>query len=426
MCRLRALRTFRASVVVASCAVAITLLAWMPAQALAGAAVYVVSTGTDTVSIVDVASNTVADTIAVGVDPVRIAASSDGSRAYVANAGSDSISVIDVAQRQVVGTIALASSPGSLVVTPDGAALYVMIEGGQVAVVDTASASVTTAITVGPADLGFLGGGGGIAVSDDGARVYVTWGELSVIDTATNTVVASNYVGICPTEIALSHDGAGVYVANNFGTDTFTFDGQVLDVDVATVTTDETIQFWSLPSSLVLSPDGSLAYVASVAVFVNTGYGAAFIPDKSLVVLDLTTNTEVTRIQLGSTPSRVAITPDGALVYVTIAGSDAVAVIDTETNSVFESIAVSDAPTGLVVIDQPGACVGDLVSGATFAPPGDQRVDGADLACMLGAWGRNPGSAADLVTTATLQPPADGYVNAADLAVLLGAWGECP
>ena len=37
---------------------------------------------------------------------------------------------------------------------------------------------------------------------------------------------------------------------------------------------------------------------------------------------------------------------------------------------------------------------------------------------MLGAWGANPGNIADL--------NGDDLVNAADLALLLGAWGPCP
>ena len=70
-------------------------------------------------------------------------------------------------------------------------------------------------------------------------------------------------------------------------------------------------------------------------------------------------------------------------------------------------------------------CVGDFVSNATFQPPPDGNVDGADLAFLLGEWGPNPGSPADMVDSTTFQPPPDGVVDAADLAVLLGAWGAC-
>jgi hypothetical protein len=70
-------------------------------------------------------------------------------------------------------------------------------------------------------------------------------------------------------------------------------------------------------------------------------------------------------------------------------------------------------------------CPADMVSNTTFAPPGDGVVDGADLAFLLGAWGRNAGSPADMVSNVTFAPPPDGVVDAADLAFLLGAWGAC-
>lgn len=48
---------------------------------------------------------------------------------------------------------------------------------------------------------------------------------------------------------------------------------------------------------------------------------------------------------------------------------------------------------------------------------GDNAIDPADLAVLLGAWGPNPGHPADL--------NGDSVVDAADLAVLLGSWGPC-
>jgi len=72
-----------------------------------------------------------------------------------------------------------------------------------------------------------------------------------------------------------------------------------------------------------------------------------------------------------------------------------------------------------------GFCLGDLVDNATFQPPPDGQVDGADLAFLLSEWGVNPGSLADIVSNATFQPPPDGLVDGADLAAMLGAWGAC-
>lgn len=88
-----------------------------------------------------------------------------------------------------------------------------------------------------------------------------------------------------------------------------------------------------------------------------------------------------------------------------------------EPNDVFNDDVVALGPNGLwntvwtygtrpAVIEVP--CVGDIDASGDVAA--------ADIAILLGAWGRNPGPS-DL--------NADGDVNATDLALLLGAWGAC-
>ncbi len=57
---------------------------------------------------------------------------------------------------------------------------------------------------------------------------------------------------------------------------------------------------------------------------------------------------------------------------------------------------------------EPGECIGDFT--------GDQVVDAADLATLLGHW-----NTADRET----DPDNSGTVDAADLAILLGNWGPC-
>jgi len=101
--------------------------------------------------------------------------------------------------------------------------------------------------------------------------------------------------------------------------------------------------------------------------------------------------------------------------------------VQTENTGFFDNRKSGDFAGDLAFpVSMAEACSGDIVSSATFQPPPDGIVNGADLAFLLGEWGRNPGSLADLVTSATFMPPPDGIVDGADLAVLLGAWGPCP
>src|ERR1700683_1567577 len=72
--------------------------------------VYVANEGTDTVSVINPATNTVTATIAVGTSPEGVAISPAGPEAgdvYVVNEGTDTVSVINPATNTVTATIAV-------------------------------------------------------------------------------------------------------------------------------------------------------------------------------------------------------------------------------------------------------------------------------------------------------------------------------
>ena len=149
--------------------------------------VYVANPDDDNVLVIDTATNTVGQTISVGVFPRAVAVSPDGSTVYVANENDGTVSVIDTVINTVGQTISVGMLPVSVAVSPDGSTVYVANEDdGTVSVINTATNTVGATISVG----GFLLA---VAISpDDGSNVYVTneiKGTVSVIDTATNTVI---------------------------------------------------------------------------------------------------------------------------------------------------------------------------------------------------------------------------------------------
>ncbi|MGW8955883.1 hypothetical protein ACWGRH_38945, partial [Streptomyces sp. NPDC055709] len=54
-------------------------------------------------------------------------------------------------------------------------------------------------------------------------------------------------------------------------------------------------------------------------------------------------------VPVGNTPRAVAVTPDGAFVYVTNEGSDDVSVVDSGTNTVTATIPVGDEPLAVAI-----------------------------------------------------------------------------
>ena len=167
---------------------------------------YVTNQSDGTVSAIDTATNTVVANITVGVIPVGVAITPDGTQAYVANFGSHfvsdgTVSVIDTATNTVVATIPVGANPFGVAITPDGTRAYVVSEeSGTVSVIDTSTNTVVATITVGVNPVG-------VAITPDGTRAYVTIyssGTVSVIDTATNTVVATIPVGVNPWGVAIT------------------------------------------------------------------------------------------------------------------------------------------------------------------------------------------------------------------------------
>jgi YVTN family beta-propeller protein len=198
----------------------------------------------NTVSVINTRRNEVVATIPVGNLPAGVAITPDGRRAYVPNRGDDTVSVINTKSKKVVDTVAVQDKPANVILTPDGDRAYVTNFGSNtVSVIDTATNMVVPvpdgeAIKVGLVPIG-------LAITPDGARVYVVnvnfspvppppLGNVSVIDTATNTVIATVVVGPGPRAVAITPDGAHAYVTNFF-------DDTLSVIDTATNTVVDTV-----------------------------------------------------------------------------------------------------------------------------------------------------------------------------------------
>ena len=203
-----------------------------------------------------------------------------GPKVYVGLFKDDAVAVLDPDERQVRARISVPKGPHGLVVTPDGRKVYVSSDGGSTVSVIDTARDAV----IGSVDVG--ANPHGLAVSSDGRWVLVSaWGanEAIVIDTATDRVA-----GRMP--VARAHNGA-------------------------------------------FTPDGRTAYVGSQQ------QGAT-----ALVVLDLVRWVETARLPLDRTPRALDVSPDGQWLYFTVAGDDAVQVLDTATNRVVGRIPVGASP----------------------------------------------------------------------------------
>ncbi len=99
---------------------------------------------------IDVASRSVVDEVAVGSKPLIPAASPDGRSVYVGNSGDGTVSAIDPAGRTVTATFDVGGSPIGIGFSPDGGLLYVADNAaGELAVLDRSAGTVGDRLAVG-------------------------------------------------------------------------------------------------------------------------------------------------------------------------------------------------------------------------------------------------------------------------------------
>ncbi|MGB2984638.1 MAG: multiheme c-type cytochrome, partial [Phycisphaerae bacterium] len=92
---------------------------------------------------------------------------------------------------------------------------------------------------------------------------------------------------------------------------------------------------YKTPLNMALSPDGAELYVACEA-------------SDTVVVVDVAARNVVAEIKTGGQPTDVTFSPDGTCAYVTHRLDDTLAVIDTRTRSVLRTIPVGDEPHGVL------------------------------------------------------------------------------
>ncbi|MFD5513966.1 hypothetical protein ACFWIB_40590 [Streptomyces sp. NPDC127051] len=245
-----------------------------------------------------------------------------GTYAYVTY-GADAVAVIDTATNSVSATVTVGDIPVDVAVTSDGSEAYVTRDQqAAVSVIDTATNTVSHTIPV-------VSRGEGVAVAPDGSQVYVVHRNadtVSVIDTATHAVTGTVPVGHNPSGAAVAPDGAHVYVTNLSS-------GTVSVIETATHAVS-TIGVGAHPYGVAVSPDSGHVYVAN-----NAG---------SISVVDAATNA-VSTISVGGAPDHVAITPDGAHAWVTDLAGHSAWVIDTASNTVSATLPLPGSPFDIAI-----------------------------------------------------------------------------
>src|SRR5664280_53392 len=239
----------------------------------------------DGIGIFDVAQNKFLRKVPGGSDPEQFAIGKDGLL-YVSNEDAAGLSFVDPVQGTVLATVPTGAEPEGVTLTPDAKFVYVTSEDkGTVTVVDTATRQAVKTIPVGRRPRG-------IVFLPDESRAYVTNendATLSVIDTARLAVAQTISVGarLKPMGMAMSRDGAKLYVTTGRGK-------KVVVLETATGNIAASFEVGDRPWGIALSPDEKLLFTANG-------------PSNDVSIVDVATRTMLKKVKVGEKPWGVLV-----------------------------------------------------------------------------------------------------------------------
>jgi len=302
----------------------------------------------NTVSVIDPATNTLLGVIKLG-DPTPanlsplykgqllvhgMGFSPDHRTLAVISIGSNSVTFIDTATNTVKHTTYVGRSPHEAFFRPDGKEVWVSVRGEDyIAVLDGTTYAETSRITV-------PNGPGMTIFSTDGKYGYVCSSfspETVVIDTASKQIVGrvKQASPFCP-DIAATPDGKQVWLTLKDVGKTMVFDAKPPFAVLRTIDTGPITNH----VNIVRNRNGQFAYVT-----VGT--------ENVVKVFRTSDFAQVASVPVSALPHGLWPSGDGTRIYVGLENADAVASIDTLTNKVIATIPIGQGPQGVAYV--PGA-----------------------------------------------------------------------
>ena len=248
-----------------------------------------------------------------------------------ADKSADGIAVLDLTRGKLDRKISCGSDPEEFAVSPDGKRIYVSNEDVATAsIVNIESGKVEDIVKVGEEPEG-------VAFTPNGKFVYVTCeekGEVYIIGTADNKTAATLKLGGRPRTAAFLPDSSIAFVPSET-----TAEVNVIDAVKHQPLKKIKLTAGMRPMCAIMAADGKKLYV-------STGRGG------TVAVVDTKSHELLNTIKVGARPFGIRISPDGKFLYSANGPSDDVSVVDLATEKEIARIPAGKSPWGVAIVEK--------------------------------------------------------------------------
>jgi len=297
----------------------------------------------DDITVIDLDTLQVANTIKVGIQPHALCAPADGRRLFTTIESENNLKTIDTATGRVVGLVPVGGKPNECAATPDGRYVGVPLrDRNAVDIIDTTLKKVVKELPVKePHNCFNSGSNSDLYVSSMGSN------EIEGIDLRTMTYFAAIPTGGIPRPYAVSGDEKTLYAALT------NLHGFV----IADIPKREVVRRVELPPAppldcplevntpthgLALTPDEKQLWVTSLA-------------DGGVYPYDLGAQKALPIIHVGKCPNWIAFSPDGKYCAVSNSDTNDCSIIDVRAQREVARIKVGKGPKRVLVVRVPAS-----------------------------------------------------------------------
>lgn len=293
---------------------------------------YICNTNDQTVSVIDLNSNTNIATIPVGLSPNAVCIHPNGTYVYITNKSSNSVSVINTSTNTIENTISLSAMPTGINLSPDGKYLYISNSSSNS--IDVIETSTNTFIYSIPMIIDAKA----ICVSRNGDELYVAnkiggTGSVSIINNTTNAIDTSFVLKGNINQIFANTKRDKIYALET-GNDT------IYAINTRTRTVEMKLNFNKQigENSIAVSPNGFEIYVLT-----NEVNGNSYLEIINAFNYDVEKTILLGKIE-DARPIGISISADGKYIYIANKYANTVSVLERNSETVIATIPVGNHP----------------------------------------------------------------------------------